>query len=629
MNSPTRTPAERGSAAARASAAKGEPHGLAAAPARLKAALGLSLLAAVTAAIALPLGVLRAAPHAGFSSGPLLFVLALLPTAVAVGLVAANRHLTGARVLVGAAVLAPGALLTDLQLVVDATRVARPEIVMPTSLTSLDAGLGAWLLLAAHVLTVAAGLCAVGYAGAAADSAFAEAVDNPDRPRSLTQARRLLGASLGCGVIIAVGSVLPALYSHDALLVAVDIVPSPWLVRVGSVLVAVAAVVALPWAAGTGNPAVHRGVSLGVLTAVAAVSVPPLAAGLVMARVGVAPGPILALVGAALAVGAALIPAKAEDADEAEDEHEAEITLGGNRLHKTAGVLGVLLGVGAVISAVTAVYVASVVGDSPAPAIVGAPTKLGLAAGVLVGVLGLVVATGGRAAQTARPAFVVALGALALPAAATLDDALGATRARDSIQGQSVPGADSWMTVLLQGQSGPAAEQVTLGAAFWLSVLLLVGAAIAAVVAGLAGVAEREELDLSDRPDNQVLWAPAGLAAVAAIGAFALPLVNAPNYRIPDLYSTFTVASAGQLLALIAVVAAVLQAPLARPARGAALLIGAAGVVGVRLLQFPLGSSRVPGASTGPGWWLALLTLALLVVAAAVAGSAEPEKRTR
>ena len=538
------------------------------------------------------------------------------------GLVAANRQLTGARVLVGAALLAPGALLTDLQLIVDATKVARPEIVMPTSLTGLHAGVGSFVLIAAHVIAMTAGGLAGGYAGAPDGSTFAEAVDLPDNPRSLTQARRLLGASLVCGVVIAVGSVMPALYSHDALLVAVDVVPSPWLVRVGSVLVAVVATIALAWAAGTGNPDVHRGVSLGVLAGLAAVSGPSLVAGLVMDRVGVAPGPILALGGAVLAVGVAFIPAKKE---EAEDEHEAEIILGGNRLHQVSGVLGILLGVGAVVSAVSAVYTASVTGSS----IVGEATKLGLAAGLLVGVLGVLVAIGGRTAQAVRPAFVVALGALALPAAATLDDALGATRARDSIQGQSTPGADGWMTLLVQGQQGPTAEQVTLGAAFWLSVLLLVGAAVAAVVAALAGVAEREELDLSDRPDNQVLWAPAGLAALAAVGAFALPLINAPNYRIPDLYSTFTVASVGQLLALIAVVAAVVQAPLARPARGAALLIGAAGVVGVRLLQFPLGSSRVPGATAGHGWWLALLTLALLLVAAAVAGSAKPDKRKR
>jgi hypothetical protein len=56
------------------------------------------------------------------------------------------------------------------------------------------------------------------------------------------------------------------------------------------------------------------------------------------------------------------------------------------------------------------------------------------------------------------------------------------------------------------------------------------------------------------------------------------------------------------------------------------LLLGATGVVGVRLLEVPLTGARAEGASAGPGTWLAgacaltLLAGALLSARSAAAG---------
>ncbi|MEU4742740.1 hypothetical protein AB0G02_20060, partial [Actinosynnema sp. NPDC023658] len=66
--------------------------------------------------------------------------------------------------------------------------------------------------------------------------------------------------------------------------------------------------------------------------------------------------------------------------------------------------------------------------------------------------------------------------------------------------------------------------------------------------------------------------------------------------------------------ALLTAVVAAGVALKARPGRGAALLLGAAVLTGVRALEYPLTAARVVEAAPGPGLWLAVAaTVAFLI----------------
>ncbi|QTR01459.1 hypothetical protein J7S33_18855, partial [Saccharothrix algeriensis] len=87
---------------------------------------------------------------------------------------------------------------------------------------------------------------------------------------------------------------------------------------------------------------------------------------------------------------------------------------------------------------------------------------------------------------------------------------------------------------------------------------------------------------------------------------------TAPGYA-PITAFGLRVGSWGLLIGLLAVLAAIGVALLSRPARGAALLLGAACVTATRALEYPLSESRAAGTAPGPGLWLALATTAALL----------------
>jgi hypothetical protein len=271
------------------------------------------------------------------------------------------------------------------------------------------------------------------------------------------------------------------------------------------------------------------------------------------------------------------------------------------RLQSAAGVLGALAGVaalGGVLTPQLVVPEGMTVPDSY-------DSRLLLPAGVLVGLLG-VASLSPRLATAVRPALAV--GAAAVPLA----------------------GAAAFDAVLTAGQ---VSADVRAGVGAWLTGLAVLAAAAAACCAGLAGGVERDDVDLTELRPNLAVAGPAAVAALLAVGAFGFPALRAPDYVAPGVWSDFRIASWGLLAGLVAVVGAAVLAPLCRPRRRVALLLGATGVVGVRLLELPLTSGRAEGSSAGPGTWLALgCALALLVAVglsarhAAVRGEAEDRR---
>jgi hypothetical protein len=148
----------------------------------------------------------------------------------------------------------------------------------------------------------------------------------------------------------------------------------------------------------------------------------------------------------------------------------------------------------------------------------------------------------------------------------------------------------------------------------------MVVALAAACTAGLAGGVERDDVDLTELSWRPQVLAPAVAAAALAVGAFGLPVLKADGFHPPGIWSDFRFASWGLVFSLVAVLAAALLAPICRPARAVGLLLGAAGLVLVRLLYLPLDRSTAPGTGAGPGLLIAVACLVALLVAAGMAG---------
>src|SRR5207237_5764387 len=151
-----------------------------------------------------------------------------------------------------------------------------------------------------------------------------------------------------------------------------------------------------------------------------------------------------------------------------------------------------------------------------------------------------------------------------------------------------------------------ASSGVHLGFGGWSAMFAMLFAGLAALSAALTGAAEREDVDLTERRTNLAVIIPAAAAVLLAIGAFGLPAVRAPDFVAPGVWSEFRLASWGLLLGLVVVIVVAVLAPGSRPAQAASLLLGAAALVGVHLLEFPLTHARAEHSTAGQGTWLSL-----------------------
>lgn len=577
--------------------------------------MGLSVLGAVLVAAGPALGLLAGQPPAGFGATPLLALLAALPPVLALGFVLAGRALTGAAVLAGAALLVPGRALADLQLVHDVPLVSRPELLVQTSLAELTPAVGLWVLLAGHVATAVAGALAVGKAGAAPESTYATEVDGGEDlvsrnrldepagdPATPASGRRgPLGWTLFLGGVSVIGLLMAPFGSDNAYLLAHSVADSPLLALLGCLAVVAGLVFGCVYAGTAARPEVTRGSVLGLLAGVAAVAVPGIASGLAVPGLHPALGPYLALAPVLLLalvvfVLPSLRPAALSSATTTTTE--VEVTFGARGMHVATGVVGVLAGVAAFVAA----NAAQLVLDPELTALLaseGASPPETFANRQLVPVAFLLVVLGGALvtplARVVRPAFVVALGSVAMVGAGVLDAALTASDASD---------------------------EVRLGAGFWFAIAALVLAAVAAIGATAAGGAERDEVDLSEEIGTTVdptMLAPCLAAALLGVGAFGLPMIDAVDFTAPGIWTDFRPASWGLLAAVTVVAAASLVAVRARPVRAIALLLGAGTVVGVHLLELPLTGARATEPAPGPGTWLSLACVVALLVGAASA----------
>jgi hypothetical protein len=472
---------------------------------------------------------------------------------------------------------------------------------VPTSLAPLPAGTGIWLLLLGHLAALVAGVLAAGRAGADEDSDYFAALD----PSVATAARgRAMGWALACSTVAIAGLLLPPFRSDNAFLLAHDLVASPPLVMYGGMLIALTLLIGGVLAAGNARPALANGMVLGLFLAIAWLVVPQVVAVASIEWLHTGRGPLLALIPLALLV-VILFLRRTDRVELAEGELPPDLQLETSPLHLVTGVLGVLTGVAALGGALGALLVVDG-GDE----LESYANRQFVPVGILVIVLGAALFT--KWAGVVRPAFVVSLAGVALVGLGALDAAFTGT----TVSGPAI--------------SAPiVTAEVRVGAGVWFTGVAIVLAVAAAVAAAVAGGAERDEIDLSERTLHTRLAIPLGAAVLFAVGAFALPMIEAPDFTAPGIWTEFRLASWGLLIGFAVVAAAAVIAAMARPVRAAALLFGAATVVGVHLLELPMTGARVTGASAGPGTWLAVACLLALLVAAALAATqkqAEPRE---
>ncbi|ALG13776.1 hypothetical protein [Kibdelosporangium phytohabitans] len=573
-------------------------------PALLKLAIAVAVVGAVSLAIGPFVGVLRSAPPAAYDSRPLLVVLAVLPVLVAVGLLVARRPVGAAGVLVGAAFLAPGRALIDLQLASDALVASRPELVVPTDLVPLVAGTGTWLLVAGHVLTLAAGAMVIVRAGARPGTAVAAEFEESE-PESR---KRLLGWGLAFGGLAAIGLLMPPFRSDNAFLLDVDLANGPGLVIAGGLLIALAALLGCVVAGTSRTSKMGRGVLVGVAIAVLTFLLPAQIAGITVDWLHADWRSYMATVGALGLVATAVWPSGLA----LKRGEGVPIEQSGGRMHLIAGVFAILAGVAAILGQATDLFVVEIPTDVPInqtdELIILSGVRPGsfangllLPAGILVLVLGILLVIK-PVARIFRPMLSVAWVGIPLAAFVALDAVMTATSTSGAIRA---------------------------GAATWWTLVAVLLALVAAICAGAAGAIERDDVDLSDRSSNMILMAPLAAAALFAIGAFGLPAMRAEQYVAPGIWSNFRTASWGLVIALIAVVMAAAIASTSRPPRAAALLFGSAGLVAVHALEVPMTGGRAEGSAAAAGTWLSLATIAALVISAFVALAVRPEPARR
>ncbi len=575
--------------------------------ATLRAALVSSGAGALLTGLASTFPAVSPPASPAFTSWPLLLVLAALAPLIATVFAARGRPVVAAAVLLAPAALVPGRVLSDLQLVMDAGLAARPEYLVPHTVAPLAPSTGLWLLLAGHAATGLAGVLAVLSGPAGPERGFAERSDvdgvgggaspamsgqagtggsTGDLGSLIARRQGLLAAVLCAGVVAGVGVLMAPFASDDPYLIPRAAIDSPPWVLAGSVLLALAIPFMAAIVVSSGDPDTAGGGLLGLAAAVTAVEVPPLAASALVDNLHATWGPLVSLLAAVAFVVLALRAGRALTST----DEPRELSLPAfSRLLTAAAALAVAGGVLAIAGAMTP--------QLTMPAGISAPpsysARMLLPAGLVLVVLGAGLLVP-KLAAAIRPAVTVAWVAVPLTAAGALDTVLTATQA--------------------------AGAQAAVGA--WAAGMAVVFAALAGGCAALAGGVERDDVDLTELGVLRALVGPALLAVLLAVGAFALPVLTAPDYTPPGVFGDFRTTSWGLLLALLAVAGAAALSPLCRGPRAAALAVGAALVVAVRVVELPLTAGRAAGSGPGLGLWFGLACIAVLLVTAAVAARA-------
>ncbi|MFD4368465.1 hypothetical protein [Rhodococcus sp. NPDC058521] len=599
------------------------------------AAVVVALVGGAAVAVGPVLGAVRSDSEGDWASGALAAVgwaavFSLLPAALALVALLIRRVAVSGALLAGSGVVALGAAVSDAQLWTDAVDANRLELFRPETAVELGPGPGAYAVLAGHLLMVFGGVLGLFAVHRAS------LVDGYGSARSSEQVGRATGARIGfllsalvvlAGMVFGTALFAPALESENPMILVPAVVDSDVTASAGAGIAAVAVLLVVASALASIAPAVSAAAIVGsALAALALVGTRLVASLSVDDRIEPGAGSVLGTAAAVVLViaGLAVVPvdrirdrrilrtlAVSTDAEAAATSKKGAVAPSAKgvakaamraeaaaaaqrrtRWHVATGTLGVVVGIltglGSLLPTLDVDATDSV--DST-PQIYA--TRLVLVAGVVL-VLASVWLWFSEFAAALRP--VVGVVWVAAPFAVTGVTASVVTAA-------DVPGVSIGIGVVVM----------------WVAAA---GAVVVGFFTGLAGSAEREEIDVSDdRSANITLLLVGGLGVAAFVVGLGLPLYRGVDVR-GDEYVATTLADFGRglewwgpaMLAVAAIVALIV-ASRSRPARAAALLLGSAALAVVYVLALPLTSSRVQEAQPGAG--VIAIALGIVLIGAA------------
>ncbi len=515
----------------------------------------------------------------GYLSWPLLAILAVVPAGIAVAAARSGRYGLAAGLVTGLAALAPGRLILDLQFLVNGSKTIRPELYLPDRLLDRSGvGIGFWLLIAGHLLTLAAGIVA-----ARVVLERNEIAGGDDKRRW-----RLIIPLLA--VVAAVGLLMTPVLSDDPFLLARSAFEGPGLALAGYLLLAGALPVAAVLGVFAGSDGVARGTLGGIVAAVLAVAVPTLVAGFAVSGLEVSTGAYLAVVPMVLVLVLTPLATPQQTQTERTDLAGEARVPGLTIWRALTGLLALLTGVAAAIGAY-----APQLGNST-----DSPARLQLLVAAVLVVLPTPFLLSRRTAPIARGILAVLWAGVVLAGTAVLSTAITASEATG-----------------LGGLGGAISYHLGAGAVFTAIALGLAG--LTGLAAVITGVVERD--DTGTEGARSAALIPAGITAVLAIAAFGTPVFTAQDYAPPGLWSDFDTPSWGLLAALLVVLGTLGLSVRSRPGAAAAGLAGAALLLALRVAEIPLVSILFYAAKPGAGFWLGLAATAAAVITAVIAAA--------
>jgi hypothetical protein len=518
-----------------------------------------------------------------FGVWPLLVVLAVILPVLAMVLLLARQRAAALGLVAVAGLVAGCRFVADLALLESPLTAGRAELWVPHGIDPVRAGAGAWLLLAGQLCTAAAGVFAL------AESGRCQGGHGFDVPAGLPRATRpVVPVAVSFAVMAAAGLLAAPLRSTDPYVSARSAFDAPASVSLGGFAIAVGIVLATGLACSSPDHRVTVAGLVAAALAVVGIALPRVVVAALAPDLGVAPGPVVALLGAVgLATSARWVSVRAWSgiSSGAEWAWPRPMLAEGGRV--LAGLLCLLSGGCAVFAFF--LHPLRLAGDLSQPRI--SMTGLLLCTGLVVAAVGWLTAMP-RRGPLLRPALAVVAMAMPMAAAEYVSAVMGVL---------DLTGVDA-------------------GMGCWFAVAAVLTALAGALVSVVSGGFERDDVDLTGRSFSGPTAPVAAGAAVLALPAFMLPLVNGAGRGVTGVVQgPFGLPSWALLAAMSVTLGIGLLGPRCRPIPAAVLYTGGCVLLVLRLARVPFGPRPLPATGLAEGAWATVLCLLLLLVAATIA----------
>lgn len=524
-----------------------------------------------------------------FGVWPLLVVLAVIPAVLAVILLLAHQREAALALVAVGGLLAGCRFVADLALVISPVTAERAELWAPHGIDPVRAGPGVWLLLAGQLCTAGAGAFALAEAARRQDGHGFDGSPGPTRAT-----RPVMPIAVSFAVLAGAGLLAAPWHSSDPYLSARSAFDAPPSVSLGGFALAAGVVLAAGLAGASPDHRVTVAGLVAAALAVVGIALPRVVVAALAPDLGVAPGPVVSLSAAVgLAASARWISVRAWSGTSAGVERVWSRPLLAEGTRVLAGLLCLLSGTCAVLAFF--LHPLRLSGELAQPRI--PTTGLLLCTGFVLAAVGWGTAMP-RRGPLLRPALAVVAMAMPVAAAEYIAAVAGVLE---------VPGVDA-------------------GLGSWFAGAAVLTAVAGASLAVVSGGFERDDVDLTGCSFSGPTAPVAAGAAVLAVPAYALPLVNGTGRGVTGvIQAPFGLPSWALLAAMAVTVGVGLLGPRCRPAPGAVLYTGACVLLVLRLARVLFGPRPLPTTGLAEGAWATVLCLLLLLAAATIAAhTAQP-----